>query len=224
MVSPSVVSITENLQEKTLCAKSIDRPYVAIILYYARSACVLRLSTGQDDEWACECLPEEEVIVKGLIWLGVIGVIIGFAFYGGVGKMLHDDPGQYLAMACGNPDGGTVEFQVAIGLLTVRRDPPRLMHGKHGAVEQWDDWISAHYTLRDQSGNEMTLERSNFGNLLPSAKVGTPDSYLRCRIPAPGTYTFDFVPVVSEEKRYRCDFTCEADGRPYERIQLALVE
>jgi hypothetical protein len=64
-------------------------------------------------------------------------------------------------------------------------------------------------------------ESTSFANLIPS--VGTEDSFLVGKVRTGETYTFDYVPVVSEGKHYRKTFTVGADGVPFCRDRFEPV-
>jgi len=160
--------------------------------------------------------------MKGLVTLAVIGVIVGFGFYALSGYTLAADHGEFVAFVCGSIAGGPLKIQIVVEGPMVRHDPPR----SHPETLQplWPEWIDEHFTLTTKAGEPVPLKRQHHGNLMPSGKAGTPDSYLEGVWPAVGGYVVEFVPKLSEGKRYRAEFAVQEDGRPYERAVLALVK
>ena len=116
--------------------------------------------------------------MKGLIWLTVISVVVVWAAYAGLGLKLGEDPGQMIGYACGNPMNNKIQVQIVIAMGMTRKDPPKSEGTKQGLYVDWENWIADHFILRSEGGETIELQRQHFGNLIPSAKVGTPDSYL----------------------------------------------
>ena len=162
--------------------------------------------------------------MKGLIWLTVISVVVVWAAYAGLGLKLGEDSGQMIGFACGNPMNDKVQLQIVIAMGMTRKDPPRSEATKQGLYVDWENWIADHFILRSAAGETIELQRQHFGNLIPSAKVGTPDSYLIGFLIPGETYTLDYCPVLADGKYYRHTFTPTNTGLPYQRATFALVE
>lgn len=162
--------------------------------------------------------------MKGLVITAIVLGGLVLAGYVGLGKLMAADTDVMLAMAAGNPSADQLQLQIVIAPLTVKRDPPEIKRAGDIVVENWDKWIDDHFTLTDESGERMRLDRKHFGNLIPERKVGTPDSYLHSYLTIGKTYTLEFVPVISEGKRYRCTLNARASGIPFERRLMSPVE
>ncbi|MCH8250882.1 MAG: hypothetical protein IID36_00365 [Planctomycetes bacterium] len=161
--------------------------------------------------------------MKGLITLAVIGLLIAMGAIYATGEWAFQDSGHLIAFACGNPSGDTVELQVAIPYRMTRLDPPRL-DPQTGRFVRWSQWIEEHFELNDAAGNRIPLRRSNFANLIPQRKVGTPDFYLSGSLPADSSFSFDYLPIgIAQSKRYRYEFSITEEGRPFERVAFELV-
>ena len=162
--------------------------------------------------------------MKGLVVFAVVGVGIGLGGYWVMGNYLMADHGQLIGFACGNPSGENLQLQVVVSGGMVRSDPPKFKAVNDMVIELWDEWIRDHYILTDSSGQRVDFFRQHFGNLIPSGKVGTPNSYLLAMVKPGEAYTFEYVPKLSEGKRYRHSFTVGDDGLPYKRVNFEFVK
>lgn len=160
--------------------------------------------------------------MKGLITLAVLAGLFVTGAYWFIGKYVTSDTGEMIAFACGNPNGEQQEIQIAIPIAFPRREPPRT-NPENGYVF-WDEWILEHYAVIASTGERVTLVRQHNANLLPDAKVGTPDSYLVGNVKTGVEYRFDFMPSLAEGKCYRRVFTVGADGVPFRRENFELVK
>ncbi|MCB9867454.1 MAG: hypothetical protein H6816_12580 [Phycisphaerales bacterium] len=160
--------------------------------------------------------------MKGLITFAVVAGLLVTAGYFVMGKYLMSDTGELIAFACGNANGDLQEIQIVVPIAYPKREPPRV-EVSNGYVF-WDEWIEQHYIVTSKSGERIALERRFAGNLIPDAKVGTPDSYLIGHVKTGEEYQFDFVPSLAEGKRYRRTFRVEGDGKPFRRETFEFVE
>lgn len=158
--------------------------------------------------------------MKGLITFAVVAIVLVLAGYYAMGVYMSSDSGELIAFACGNPQGETQELQIVVPIALPIRIPPRVNAG-NGFVF-WDEWMQEHYVITSSTGERVPLVRRFAGNLIPSAKVGTPDSYLIGTVKTGVQYTFDFVPA--EGKHYRHVFVAAAGGLPFRRENFELVK
>lgn len=159
--------------------------------------------------------------MKGLITFAVVAILIILAAYYAMGKCMNDDNGELIAFACGNVRGHEQQLQIVVPIALPSRIPPRV-NLENGYV-YWDEWMEEHYVITSATGERVALTRQFAGNLIPDAKVGTPDSYLVGTVKTGVEYTFDFIPSTSSGKRYRLKFTPGPDGLPFSREIFALV-
>lgn len=160
--------------------------------------------------------------MKSLVVLGVLAFLVLIGFLGWLQYESNRDKGHLIAFACGNPRGELLELQIVVSMRTVRLDP--LERKEDGRFQTWREWVEEHFELRDAAGSVVPLKRAHFANLIPQAKVGTPDSYLLADL-KPGTdYSLDYRPIGPiEGKSYRITFNTGTDGVPFARQQLDLV-
>jgi len=148
--------------------------------------------------------------MKGIIGLAVFLVVAFWAMNFFFASVLTADQGRNLAVAYFEPYKGELEIQVGIGPLIPMRDPPRRTPK---GIDLWDDWVADHFQLRDAQGNEVQLKRMGTSSLFSGSKGGgDPDFVLVGAIKPETPYTFDHIPVVSEGKTYRYEFTSPADA------------
>ena len=162
--------------------------------------------------------------MKGIVILGVIGIAVGLGIYGYTNYEASRDRGHLIAFACGNLKGDTVEIQIAIPYRMTRLDPPRSTDKRRVL---WAEWVEEHFDLHtnDEARTRVELRRAHFANLIPQAKVGTPDFYLTGRLKVGATYALDYLPIgVAESKRYRKVFPITTEGKPFARDRFGLVE
>ena len=160
--------------------------------------------------------------MKGLVIFAVVACLFVVAGYYVMGAYLVADSGELIAFACGNPNGEMHQIQIAIPIAFPSREPPRV--DMETGYVHWPEWIDQHYILTTTAGQRVPLVRTNAANLLPDAKVGTPDSYLVGDVKAGVEYQFDFVPSLAEGKHYRRTFTVGSEGVPFRRENFTLVK
>jgi hypothetical protein len=160
--------------------------------------------------------------MKGLITFGVVAIVLVLAGYYAMGTYMASDDGELIAFACGNVRGEVQDLQIVVPTALPMRIPPKINPG-NGYVF-WDEWMAEHYIITSSTGERVKLDRKFSGNLIPDAKVGTPDSYLIGQVKTGVEYTFDFVPSVSAGKHYRHVFKVGDKGVPFSRENFALVK
>ena len=160
--------------------------------------------------------------MKSLVVLAVLAfvVLVGFIFW--LQYEGDRDKGHLVALACGNPRGDVLELQVVVSMRMVRLDPLKLK--ENGKFQTMREWVEEHFELRDAAGAIVPLKREHFANLIPQAKVGTPDSYLLVDLKPSTDYSLDYRPIGPiEGKSYRVTFNTGTEGLPFARQQLDLV-
>ncbi len=157
----------------------------------------------------------KQLLAVAFIILVLCGVVyVWMEHYG------RQDHGQLIGMALGNPSGSEVELHVVISIgmtrMAVTDSQQRLSPARL-------DWIPAHFDLRDSAGKAVTFSREGHSNLITDQQACNPEFFIRARLKANETHTFDYIPVAGESKRYRHRFTVPAQGQPFERAQFDLV-
>ena len=145
--------------------------------------------------------------MKGLVIIALLCALGAICLW--VSMSQEADRTITIPLACGNPQDGSVEIQIAVSMVMVHKDPPR---SNDAGILLWDRWIAEHFRLCDEGGTLVPLKRHHFANLIPEARVGTPDSYLVTTLRTGAEYTLDCVPILAEGKRYRYTFAVPADG------------
>lgn len=151
---------------------------------------------------------------------GVFGIILVFGVIAFVANALLSreamrDHGRPLAVAWGAPTEQTLELQIGVGPFVVNNDPPDL---REGETRRWENWIKAHYQLREENGPDVPFRKIGTSGLMVGEKVAGVPEFVLCADVKKGTkYVCDFVPIVKEAKRYRWSFTVPNDPPPVGR-------
>ena len=161
--------------------------------------------------------------MKGAKVLAIVGLAVGCGLYLYTQVWVAEDPGHLIAYACGNPKEGQVQIQVAVPYRMTRLDPPRV--DEKGEFITWEQWIAEHFEIRNAAGELVHMQQAHFANLIPEAKVGTPDFYAVGSLAAGSPYTFDYLPLgIAQSKRYRHAFSVTDTGKPFERAHFGYVD
>lgn len=150
--------------------------------------------------------------MKGLIVLVVIAIlvaIIGFRFTSS-SKTVESKP---IGVAAGKATNGVCKFDMVISMGMARGEGPRVK----GGVPDWNEWISEHFILTDNSGTRVEMKRANFSDLISDKDAMNPDSFLTAQIKPSVGYVLDYKPMRDDPRRYRFEFTVQPDGRPFSR-------
>ncbi len=157
--------------------------------------------------------------MKVLLAMAMLGASIGAVVYL-AGNWAAQDMGHLVPFAYGNPRGDTVEVQVAVSYRMTRLDPPRYDLEKKKRIP-WSQWVKEHFELSDAAGTRINLARSNFANLLPEGKIGTPDFFLTGDLPLDGSFVLDYVPLgIAPSKHYRYEFDTNSKEQKFEFISF----
>lgn len=160
--------------------------------------------------------------MKGLITLGVIGLIAAIGSMLVVKKM-NEDPGQMLAVAFGNPADGQVEIHTVVLMGMVAADPVRT--DPISGYPYWDEWLEQHWDLRDADGDRIPLERSNHSAFINLKEAGGGfEFFLVGKVPQGDVCTFDYIPRKNEKRRYRHNFTAPSGDQKLKRYTFELFE
>ncbi len=158
--------------------------------------------------------------MKGLVTLLVISLILVWAGYYFMGNEMSREE-QMVAFACGNSKGDVQEIQVVVPIAFPKREPPRMSENN---VLLWDEWVEEHWIIISTDGERVPLRRKFAANLIPEAKVGSPDCYLIGQVRTGVEYTFDFIPSLAEQKRFRRMFKVDPAGVPFGRLRFEMVQ
>jgi len=156
--------------------------------------------------------------MKQLVILSVVILVACGIAYVWMQHEWSKDQGHLVGMAVGNPQDGELELHVVVSMAMVRADVVPTA-GRAGA-QQWGQWIREHFELRDSAGKDVTFAREGHSNLISDQKAFNPEFFLRARLRARETYTFDYIPVKSEGRHYRHTFTVPAEGLSFHRAQF----
>ncbi len=160
--------------------------------------------------------------MKGLITLGVIGLIAAIGSMLVVKKM-NEDPGQMVAVAFGNPADGQVEIHTVVLMGMVAAEPVRV--DAISGFPYWDEWLEQHWDLRDGKGNRVSLERASNSSVINHREAGNAfEFFLVGRVPQGDACTFEYIPRKREKRRYRYSFTAPSSQVAMKRHTFELVE
>ena len=161
-------------------------------------------------------------VMKGL-WVSVcLLLLVAGGLYWITAQFAVQDHGHLIAYAVGNPAEDTLDIEIVVPYRMTRLDPPRLK--PDGRVQTWKEWIGDHLQLSDETGQRVMLRNSDFADLIPKSKIGTPAFYVVGRVQANKEYTFDYYPIgVTQSKCYRHNFAPTAEGKPFERARFTVL-
>lgn len=146
--------------------------------------------------------------MKGIIGIFVVGVVACVASVVILGKSANDDS-YSTAVGFSDPVKGKMIMHVAVALLTSSKDPPKME--ANGLTPRWNDWIESHYQLFDSKRQPVELFRTGGSNIIPDKKAGNPEFFLAADVNEGEEYTFDYIPIKKEKKRYRWKFTAPSE-------------
>lgn len=124
--------------------------------------------------------------------------------------------GMYMPLGFGNVNGNEIQFDIAVGLIQVHADGPRVKNG----VAQWDEWIDEHFDLRDATGNRVTFQRKGFSKLINDNTAGVQEFFLSTRLKTNTNYTLIYTLRAGDDKRYRYEFLSPTAAVEGERVSL----
>lgn len=154
--------------------------------------------------------------MKGVIFLAILLALVGAGIWCGVMKQAMSDEGIWILTAIGNPDGKKIEMVIAVEIGVTFRIPPRC--DKDGNP-LWDEWVSAHYEMRDETGKVTPGTRIAHTMLVDERLVkSVPDFFLQFFLEPGRNYALDYIPKAGGKMRYRHSFTAPPDTTPPERV------
>jgi hypothetical protein len=156
--------------------------------------------------------------MKGVIIAAVlIGIVVFFSSMMMTGEITKDQ-GYMLAIAYGVPVGDKIQFHLGVGPSLINIDPPEI--GDKKSIS-WSEWSDQHFTLRDDAGNKIPLQRMGTSSLMMHDKAaGSPDFILWADLKKNADYSCDYIPVARTGKRYRHSFTCPSEPTKTGRYQF----
>lgn len=159
--------------------------------------------------------------MKVLAFLAVFAILAALAVNWFVNSQVYGDQGHLIPFACGNPRNGELEIQIAVSFAMTDVDPPRFINSRQ---EPWSQWLARHLELRDEENEVIRLKRTDFANLVPEAKTGTPELYATAKVQPNATYTLDYFPEgKANSAAYRNTFTTTDEGKPFKQATFTLV-
>jgi hypothetical protein len=154
--------------------------------------------------------------MKGLLVMLALAIVFAGVVVWWSSAQLEADPGEYIALAFGNPAEDEIQIDVAVSIAMPRREGPRVDQ-RSGAV-YWQEWVDEHFDLRDDSAAKVRLMRSGSSRLMSDREVaGSPEFYLTGKLRPNAHYTFDYIPILADGLRYRYDFIAPGVATPMER-------
>jgi len=156
--------------------------------------------------------------MKGLVILVVIGFLACMGFWFVMNEM-SKDPGKPIAVAFGNAKGDKIEMHVVVQLAEIKVEPARDMLRTGNWQQQW---VDRHFALRTASGDLVPMVWCTASNLVNENKVGgVVEGYAVAKLKPNTDYVCDYVPLVSESKRYTRGFTAPSEKQEAKRMTFA---
>jgi len=147
---------------------------------------------------------------------GVISIAITLAIVAGLAhtlilKKMYADHGHDILIAFGAPSGETIQMHTAVKYRMVMRDP--VQQDDQGRF-LWNEWIEAHFRLRDESGKRLGLRRSGSSSLVEKSRAAAAaDFFLITSLTKGQNYTMDFIPEMDKPQVYRHTFSAPHDAK-----------
>ena len=161
--------------------------------------------------------------MKPLIWLVAIGGLGLIAFFW-MSSVMTGDQGIGITLAYGNIQGDLIEVNAAVDMGITRREGPRIDPNR-SEQELWEEWLTEHFDLRDDSGARVELKRVGQSLLMDVMKMpGAPDFFLTAKLRTRVQYSFDYIPRRAESARYRYTFVAPAEKTGMKRRTFELVD
>lgn len=133
----------------------------------------------------------------------------------------RDDPIQ-MQIAFGNPGPGGVEMHLVVGVVMANLDRTT----QDGRVLNWNEWVAAHFELKDAGNNPVRIERRNNSSAIQQLEViGTQEFFLVATLAEGATYTLDYIPAMANPSvRYRDTFAAPAEARKVKMADFQRVK
>ncbi len=141
--------------------------------------------------------------MKGIIGLFVVGIIACVASVVILGKT-SEDQGYSTAVGFGEPYEGKTHLNLAVGMLTPRKDPPK---SDARGNPRWQEWVKDHYKLYDNNRQEVEVNQIGGSSIIPDHKAGNPEFFVAATVNVGETYTMEYIPVRKQKTRYVWKFT-----------------
>ena len=107
-----------------------------------------------------------------------------------------------------------------VGITMPKIDPPKLK----GLTLDWEGWISNHFECKDESGTAVFFRKIGFSKSIPSQVAGIEEFFILGYVKPGAKYVFEYIPILSEPKRYRYVFTAPTGAKEGERVAFMEVE
>lgn len=158
--------------------------------------------------------------MKGMIIFAVFLAVCGGIGYWAL-EATNEDPGFPVWIAFGYPGEGTIDLVWAVDLVMPLREGPKLnTQGR----QRWDEWVTDHFKVYDESGEELLIERTGQSELFDPNKIrSTPEFYLRTKLQAGKSYALDYIPRIKEGKTYRHKFVAPSEQQKMVRTTVPLA-
>jgi hypothetical protein len=154
----------------------------------------------------------------GFLAFGVL-VVVGFGWY--YAKEMAKPSPLLIPFAIGSPKGDALEMHMAVSMVMVNVDP-RIVTDER--VEPWSEWIDAHFKLKDEKGQSLTLMRNNSSKVIDDRKVGSPEFFLVSKVEPNVNYTLEYLPFrAAGGKLHRYEFVAPPEGEDFARVAMELI-
>ncbi len=161
--------------------------------------------------------------MKSAVILAILIALVGSGVWCGVMKKSMADEGIWLLTAMGNAHEKKVQVVVAAETGAVFRNPPR--EDKDGNT-LWEEWLTEHYEMRDDSGNLIPGSRIAHTSLVDEQKVkGLPEFFVLFTVEQGKAHTLDYLLTSKKGNkiRYRHSFIAPDSTLPPERVTFKPV-
>ena len=156
--------------------------------------------------------------MRGIVILAVLIALTGAVSWWAVMRQSMSDQGVWLLVATGNPHGDTTNMDVSVELPTVMQEPVKTDEHDNPL---WELWVSEHYQMRDEAGNDVPGARQAHSLLVNEEKtINLPEFYIHFNLKQGQKYTLEFIPHLAKKTHYRHEFVLSDEKQHVERMQF----